>query len=179
MLNINSYIEKKAEKLMQDSNCYSVPVKVEKCAKSLGIKLKPLDLDEDVAGFLLFKENIVHIGYNRKNVPHRIRFTIAHELGHYILHEKDSKLFVDKSEKVLYRDGKSSTGELMKERDANAFAAALLMPQKLILEEAEKYKHETKNKFISLLAKKFKVSAQAITIRLTNLGLIDYDAFAS
>ena len=74
-----------------------------------------------------------------------MRFTIAHELAHYILHTKETKLFVDKQ--VLYRDGKSSTGEILQEREANAFAASLIMPGKLITEEVEKLKHENKDKF--------------------------------
>jgi Zn-dependent peptidase ImmA (M78 family) len=180
MVNVNSFIEQKSERLLIDSKCYSAPIKIEDCAKYLGIKLEALELDDDVAGFLLLKDsNTVNIGYNKNNAPQRRRFTIAHEIAHYILHANDSKIFVDKEEKLLYRDGKSSTGELVKEREANAFAAALLMPQKLLIEEVEKHKLETKEKFISSLAKTFKVSEQAITIRLTNLGLIDYSAFAS
>lgn len=177
---INSFIEQKSEKLLIDSKCYSAPVIIEKCAKHLGINLESLELDDDVAGFLLLKDNnVANIGYNKNHVLNRRRFTIAHEIAHYILHAKNSKLFVDKEEKVLYRDGNSSTGELVQEREANAFAAALLMPQKLILQEVEKYKRESTEKFISSLAKTFKVSQQAITIRLTNLGVIDYSAFAS
>jgi Zn-dependent peptidase ImmA (M78 family) len=180
MININPYIEQKSEKLLIDSNCYAVPVSIENCAKHLGIKIKPLELDEDVAGFLLLQDDkTIHIGYNKSNPKTRIRFTIAHEIGHCIMHAKDSKLFVDKTEKILYRDGNSSTGESIQEREANAFAAAILMPQKLIIQELEKHKNETNINFISSLAKKFKVSDQAITIRLTNLGLIDYNAFAS
>lgn len=180
MSTINSLIEQKAEKLLIESKSYSTPVKIKDCAKHLGIILKPIELDADVSGFLLLKDdNTIHIGYNKSNPTNRIRFTIAHEIGHFVLHAKDSKLFVDKEEKVLYRDGNSSTGELLKEKEANAFAAALLMPERLLRQEIEKHKDETKEKSIATLAKKFIVSEQAITIRLTNLGFIDYSAFAS
>jgi len=178
MYSVNSYIEQKSEKLLVESKCYRVPIPIENCAKYLDIKLEPLELDENVAGFLLLKDDkVVHIGYNKSNPKNRIRFTIAHEIGHYLLHAKDSTLFVDKE--VLYRDVNSSTGELLREREANAFAASLLMPQKLITQEVDKHKKEPTDKLISQLAKKFKVSQQAITIRLSNLGVIDYDAFAS
>src|SRR5262245_12340133 len=149
MTNTNSFIEQRTEKLLIDSNCYSTPIDIKDCAKHLGIKLEALELDDDVAGFLVLKDNgDVNIGYNKNHSPHRIRFTIAHELAHYILHAKDTKLFVDKEEKVLYRDSNSSTGEYFMEREANAFAAALLMPQKLLIKEVEKHKTETKEKFI-------------------------------
>lgn len=180
MTTINSLIEQKAEKLLLESKSYSAPINVKECAKHLGVILEKIELDADVSGFLLLKDdNTIHIGYNKSNPSNRIRFTIAHEIGHLILHAKDSKLFVDKEEKMIYRDGNSSTGELLKEREANAFAAALLMPAKLLRQEIEKHKEETKEKSISAIAKKFLVSEQAITIRLTNLGLIDYSAFAS
>jgi len=58
-------------------------------------------------------------------------------------HDKDSKLCVDKTEKILYRDGNPSSGEQIQEREANAFVAATLMPQKLIIQRLEKHKNET------------------------------------
>lgn len=179
MLNVNVYLEEKAERLLFDSECYSIPIKIEKCAEHLNIELKALELDGDVSGFILMKGKSAHIGYNKNDSKQRRRFTIAHEIAHYLLHAKDSNLFIDKTEKILYRDVNSSTGEILKEREANAFAASLIMPQKLIIQEVEKIKNENKESFILKLAKKFDVSVQAITIRLTNLGLIDYSAFAS
>ncbi len=179
MININPYLEDKAEKLLVESGNFSVPVRIEECAKHLNIQLKSLELDEDVSGFLVIKaDNEVSIGYNKKNSKPRVRFTIAHELGHFILHSKSSKLFVDKAEKILYRNSNSSTGELLQEREANAFAAILLMPQKLIIQEVEKLVFKSETQFIKDLANKFKVSEQAMTIRLTNLGIIDYDTFS-
>jgi Zn-dependent peptidase ImmA (M78 family) len=174
-----NYIEEKATKLLHDANCFSAPVKVDKCAAFLNIELKPLKLDDDVSGFLLMNGRAVHIGYNESENKKRIRFTIAHEIAHYLLHEKKSTLFIDKSEKVLFRNLSSSTGEISHEREANAFAAALLMPKKLILQEIQKVKTDNKEVFIQKLSKKFDVSEQAITIRLNNLELIDYDAFSS
>jgi Zn-dependent peptidase ImmA (M78 family) len=180
MVNINSLIEQRAEKLLIDSNSCSIPVQLTACAKYLGITVKNVELDADVSGFLLLKDDSTsHIGINKSDPANRRRFTLAHEIAHFVLHAKDSKLFVDKDEKVLYRDANSSTGELAKEKEANAFAAALLMPEKMLREEINNQKEEAKKKFITNLAKKFQVSEQAITIRLTNLGLIDYFAFAS
>jgi Zn-dependent peptidase ImmA (M78 family) len=179
MLSGNFYLEEKTERLLNDSNAFSIPVNLNKCIEYLNIQINSLELDEDVSGFLLLKEKKVHIGYNKSNSRQRQRFTIAHEIAHYILHVKNSKLFVDKTQKVLYRDLKSSTGEILQEREANAFAASLLMPQKLLIQELKKQKSESSKSFVLKLAKKFDVSEQAITIRLTNLGLIDYSELAS
>ncbi|WP_460881211.1 ImmA/IrrE family metallo-endopeptidase [Pontibacter rugosus] len=77
------------------------------------------------------------MGYNPVESVVRQRFTIAHELGHFVLHQKYSELFIDK-EKPLFRNQESSTGEHKREKEANAFAAAILMPQFLIFQEATK-----------------------------------------
>ena len=178
MTNINSYIEEKAERLLIESDCYLVPVDVEKCAAHLKVEIQTLDLEDNVSGFFVMKGESAYIGYNKTNPPNRVRFTLAHELGHYFLHAKDTPIFIDKNGQIN-RDHNSSTGELLIEREANAFAAALLMPEKLIREEVAKMKDVDEVSFISNLAMLFKVSDQAMTIRLTNLGLIDYNDFTA
>lgn len=52
----------------------------------------------------------------------RRRFAIAHELGHWFLHEKESQVFVCTAEQM--RDYKGSPVEV----EANLFASELLMP---------------------------------------------------
>ena len=101
--------------------------------------------------------------------PKRQRFTIAHELGHLRLHSKDQPVFIDKAPKVMYRNNASATGEIHKEREANAFAAALLMPKDLIANVIENCKCGGDDA-VKYLAKEFKVSDQAMSFRLSNLG---------
>lgn len=174
---VNQYIEQKAEQLLTDAGLYAAPVAVFEAATFLNIKIEELDLEEDVSGFYVIKDKSAHIGYNKSNPPVRIRFTIAHELGHYLLHAKQNPLFIDKP---YNRNANSSTGKNVLEREANAFAAALLMPEKLINEYIDKFGANTIDQvIIRELARNFEVSEQAMTIRLTNLGLIDYYAFAS
>lgn len=55
--------------------------------------------------------------------PGRIRFTIAHELGHYILHRRQHPIRCDEAAMTTHAHGGKSI-----EAEANAFAAALLMP---------------------------------------------------
>lgn len=175
---LNIYIEEKAERLLHDSKCYSIPVNVNAVSDFLGIKVKAVELEEEVSGFCVINGSFIHIGFNKNDPAVRIRFTIAHELGHVLLHAKDNPVFIDKVKK-FDRNVNSSTGQLQIEREANAFAAALLMPRGLLTAEINSNMNETNKSFISLLANKFGVSDQAMTIRLTNLGLIDYYAFAS
>jgi len=64
-------------------------------------------------------------------------FTIAHEIGHFILHHGESDLFIDTTY-VAFRDSESTKGENRAEIQANQFAAALLMPA-LFIEQERNY----------------------------------------
>jgi Zn-dependent peptidase ImmA (M78 family) len=171
------HIEEKAEKVLQDAACFSAPVDVSMCALSLKIKLNGVDLNDEVSGLFVIKDKMAHVGYNKSHHVHRQRFTIAHEIGHFLLHSRDTFLFVDKEEKILYRDRESSSGEYQKEREANAFAAALLMPKKLLLQHIFDFDNSKGESLQKYLSEKFNVSETAMTIRLTNLGLIDFGLF--
>ena len=78
----------------------------------------------------------------------------------------------------MFRDNTSSTGEYLKEREANSFAAALLMPRKSVEEKAAEYNTEIAEDLIYALARDFNVSNQAMQIRLANLGIVDYDSLS-
>lgn len=161
-------IEKQAEKILKENNCFAVPINVEGLVVNIGVKLDKVEFDDDVSGLFVLKNNKPFILYNATQSRNRTRFTIAHELGHYILHSKDRPLFIDKK-KVLYRDNNSSTGEVLMEREANAFAASLLMPRNLIQNELDKMVSQEED-VIQYLADEFQVSTQAMSFRLSNLG---------
>ncbi len=164
-----SYIEKKTEDILIDNNFFKTGFDVENLAKKLKIDVIPEKLDNDVSGLFVRINDKPVISYNKnENNLGRKRFTIAHELGHYILHS-DKPLFIDKNPKIMFRNSASSSGEQLQEREANHFAAALLMPIKLIKEEIENAPDNVINP-IEYLAKIFKVSEQAMTFRLANLG---------
>ncbi|MGJ8592203.1 MAG: ImmA/IrrE family metallo-endopeptidase [Aquaticitalea sp.] len=142
-------------------------------AKKLKVELESTDFNDKVSGLFVMKHDTPYIAFNSNHSKKRRRFTIAHELGHFILHSKSKSLFVDKNKSVMYRNSDSSSGEFLKEREANAFAAALLMPRKLIEEEIKSINDE---RIINDLADKFDVSTQAISFRLSNLGY-DFGVF--
>jgi Zn-dependent peptidase ImmA (M78 family) len=84
-------------------------------------------------------------------------------------------MFIDKKEFKLFRNEQSSRREHKMELEANAFAAALLMPKELFISEIGKYKidlsDDDEDDAISKLAKKFEVSFTAMTYRIDNLNL--------
>lgn len=181
-------IEEIAVTILQKTNCYpaeieelkgGVGINVKKVVKAMNIALKEYDFGDDVSGVLLIDNKKVTIGYTNKNRPPRQRFTIAHELGHYILGHQKQSIFIDTPEKyfTLFRNAYSTTGEDPQEREANAFAASLLMPRNLVIKVAISFYQEgiSKNEDFDLvdkLATRFNVSKLAMSIRLTNLDLL-------
>ncbi|WP_282160377.1 ImmA/IrrE family metallo-endopeptidase [Ulvibacterium marinum] len=172
-----SIIEQKASKLLDSLGIRYTPIPIKKIVKELSIKLNAYDLGNEVSGALVIENDNARIGYNPSESEVRQRFTIAHELGHYILHkgEKKDGLFVD-NVKVMFRRQNSTVRELKQEREANAFAASILMPIDLIEKEFDNLYEEgdflTDDKMVKSLASTFKVSAIAMTYRLINLGYI-------
>jgi len=165
-------IEKKAATLLHQCGALQVPVAVEKVVRHLGLVAQAQVL-ADVSGVLVVENGRGVIGYNTAHSSVRQRFTLAHEVGHYVLHAGGTgqKLFVDKS--VFKRDEGSSKGELKEEIEANQFAAALLMPADLVRSEVARLGLDLEDEdAVVTLAKRFNVSTTAMYFRLENIGLI-------
>lgn len=163
-------IESEAQKLLQKLGVVKLPVALRRLAKKLGamVRYEPYPEDEQGLSGILFREgDKTIIGVNALHAKTRRRFTIAHEIGHMVLHKQDA-LFVDGSFLVHKRDRKSSQATDLKEIQANQFAAALLMPQDL-LEKRVKKEYLLSLKSVIELASEFGVSTEAMTFRLTNL----------
>ena len=88
---------------------------------------------------------------------HRRRFTIAHEIGHFVLHPR--RLAPE-------RGGGGNAAWQAQEREADQFAAELLMPEHLVREAVV-----TQGPDVDRLAGRFEVSRQAMQVRLRRLGL--------
>jgi Zn-dependent peptidase ImmA (M78 family) len=112
------------------------------------------------------------IGVNSSHPIQRQRFTIAHEIGHLLLHA-DEKLHVDKNFPIGLRDATSGKSVNENEIEANQFAAALLMPRDLIAEDIKPFIGKDVLLAIRKLAKKYKVSEQAMSIRLSSLHYVE------
>ena len=121
------------------------------------------------------KNGVAVIILNLNHHPNRRRFTLAHEIGHHLLHKSylANNVHVDKIV-LLPRNFVSSQAKDIKEIQANAFAAELLMPEV----ELRRYRAVDLNDDDLLygLAKKLKVSVTALTYRLNNLGMMESSA---
>lgn len=164
-------LERRAAELLRAHDLYGAPVDVEALAEREGITVSYERFRPDMSGMLVREPGeAVVIGVNSRQSPRRQRFTVAHELGHYVLHKGD--LIVDTGARVNFRDERSATATVREEREANAFAAALLMPDELV-EKAVAAAHGKASRPRALatsLALEFNVSEEAIGYRLLNLG---------
>ena len=122
-----------------------------------------------MSGLIKQKSNteIPVIAYNKNDSEHRIRFTIAHEIGHFILHT-NNKIFVDSS-RIYFRNQVSSKATDIKEIQANKFASELLVPKKFLLRDLEALTSKGINSLkliIKILSNKYNVSEESMSIRL-------------
>lgn len=163
--------DREARALIARLSLTGPPVDVEAVARLLGVSVEQADLGEDVSGVLIRKDNLSVIGVNMAHHPNRQRFTIAHELGHFRLHQGGT--FIDKGLYVTFRDAESGSGTIRQEREANQFAAALLMPASWLTEAFRNHPFDLGDEdALSALSRQFEVSTQALSFRLQNLKLL-------
>jgi Zn-dependent peptidase ImmA (M78 family) len=178
-------VRRKHIRLLVDDLLYkcrvqSPPVPIESIARALGAEVRFQHGDDELSGFLFrdHKQQKAVIGVNSTHHENRQRFTIAHEIGHFLLHEWEG-VHVDGSDRAFQikrRDEKSSTGTDIDEQEANLFAAELLMPAKFLKTDLLKIKKldllDDNLGSFARLAERYEVSTQALTFRLAYLGYV-------
>ena len=160
-------IDQQTSELLRSFGLFSAPVDVQAVATRLGARVVFADLDDEVSGFLLLERKLITIAVNKSHHFNRQRFTIAHECGHLYLHaDHGDQIWVDKQTTLFYRDSNASSGEQRAEIQANQFAAGLLMPEQLLLDNLVS---EMREADVYQLALKFQVSEQSMLLRLGSL----------
>ncbi|MFC7048598.1 ImmA/IrrE family metallo-endopeptidase [Emcibacter nanhaiensis] len=141
------------------------PVDVNGLARALGIEVNYAYLGKDVSGMIeRTNTGSYRITVNENDPRTRQRFTIAHELGHFIYHKDKMGEGIDDDR--MYRStnvGKYHNTNIgpREETQANKFAASLLMPMDII--------NQLKSDGINdcgMLADMLDVSKHAMCIRL-------------
>jgi Zn-dependent peptidase ImmA (M78 family) len=150
--------EKEAIRLLNESGIYEPPVNPVEIARSIGVQVRFVTFSgesEGVAGLYNPADDAILVNQGEAGV--RQTFTIAHELGHKVLHQEWAK---SEAYKVLWRDPKRQTKDRW-EQEANAFAANLLMPRQMV----DAYRTFP----VTVIAKIFAVSEAVAGYRLKNL----------
>jgi Zn-dependent peptidase ImmA (M78 family) len=138
----------------------TAPVQVVPIAKELGLNVFSVDWDDNISGMIMRDSERggpsgFAIYVNRKHASVRRRFTIAHEIAHFVLHR--SLIGDGVQDDALYRSKLSSAVET----EANRYAADLLMPWNLINQEVANGRNT-----VDELAVAFDVSKSSMSIRL-------------
>lgn len=177
-------IQQIALELLEKNGVLQPPVPVERIAKTLDLvilkqRLVPKQKTEasEISGFLFSQGGKVVIGVNASQPTARQRFTIAHELGHFLLHnmtQKKDEIHVDRSFELRFRDDRSRQGTDVDEREANLFAAELLMPRHFLTKDLSELNEVDwiNDDFTKELADRYGTSSQAMLFRLANLGYV-------
>lgn len=125
------FLERQAEQLLKDESLLELPVDLEALAQTRQILIQAMDsAEEGVSGMLLRHGDTFGILYStRIPNPGFQRFSIAHELGHYFIDGHLDQIPFDGNMHSSRADFVSSDRY---EREADHFAACLLMPTTLI-----------------------------------------------
>lgn len=138
------------------------PVKLGDLAKELGLVVVRSTLGSRISGQIMPSSSApagFEIKLNRYDSPERQRFTLAHEIAHYLLHRD----FIGNGvfDNVLYRSNLSSR----KEVEANKLAADIIMPRSLVRADFAR-KNGGELDIVKELATLFRVSEPAMRVRL-------------
>ncbi|CDZ60115.1 Ribosomal protein L22 [Neorhizobium galegae bv. orientalis] len=147
-----------------NSHLTDIPVKLGALARALGVEVTAATLSPGISGEIRRiangdGEGVYQIRINRHEKKERQRFTLAHEIAHFLLHR--DKIGDGLYDDVLYRSKLSNHLEY----EANRLAAEIVMPAAAVkdISKDAQYIDDEKVEEISNL---FGVSKEAMTIRL-------------
>jgi Zn-dependent peptidase ImmA (M78 family) len=175
--------ETEATSLLARLGVTSTPTPVEEIAARLKIDIYYERFPAETSSVLIRQaDGTSVIGVNSRHAPRRQRFSLAHELGHAVMHvgrtvAPEGEAFISKPLEILFRDDVAQRGTDQREIEANAFAAALLMPEPLVRQRFrtlwDRQPSHNIDRVVAELADDFDVSSQAMRFRLVNCGLAD------
>jgi hypothetical protein len=141
----------------------SLPVRVGELAKELGLKVTRTPLSPRFSGLIKPSNETpsnFEIKVNKYESAERQRFTVAHEIAHFLLHRNE--IGAGLVDSVMYR----STLTSHKETEANRLAADIVMPAHAVTQELRKRGGKATDDVVNELAEVFRVSVPAMRVRL-------------
>lgn len=165
-------------RILEENNITEPPINVVKIAGSMGFRVFTVEFtDNKVMGAIAdFKSPLKQfdneqrvIAVDKNSYATRKIFTIAHEIGHFVMHCGESNDFFERD---LYDTEKDMRTPI--EKDADKFAACLLMPKDMFMgfvANSPYYKTRDKENLLQEICKKFIVSKTAAQLRLREVGM--------
>lgn len=139
------------------------PVRLTAMAGHLGVPVFLSTLSPAISGLIEPDESSrsgFRIRLNRHESSERQRFTLAHEIAHFLLHRQ--LIGGGVVDDTMYRSALSSRREI----EANKLAADLCMPWELVRRERAKLSNLDGEDLVNEMARVFRVSKAAMRIRL-------------
>lgn len=141
------------------------PVDVHAMASEIGLRIEERMLPDSISG-KISKDwwGDYTITVNDRHSATRQRFTVAHEIAHYILHRDLIENGIVDNE--MYRDHRIGDE---REYQANSYAASILMPHWLVRKAWMKGLRDARS-----IARAFDVSTAVAEIRIKELGCANW-----
>lgn len=153
-----------ARELLDRCRIHEPHVELSDIARKLRVRLIEWEFPDSLSALIVeVDEGDYVIGVNRGHPRNRKRFSVAHELGHAVLRHRAGYYL----EFFDAEFGEPPNFRYADEREANSFAAGLLMDERWLRED---WAAGTKN--VPQLARRYRVSEEAMSFRLMNLGLV-------
>ena len=160
-----------------------IPVNIEEKIRKNNIELNKycFDLKDNILGEIIKENGKFLINIQARDHYYRKRFTMGHELAHFIKHKEligdgvDDGKVGNKLYRTIYRKNDKITSK--EEVEANHYSAELLIPNKLANFIYQNFFKDIKKEdsldidinFLEFLSKKFQVSTAVVSFRIKNL----------
>lgn len=152
----------RAHEVLLMAKVKEAPVPVEQIAELLDFSVLRFPFPDTTSGLTYIEHGVKSIGVNSNHAETRQRFSIAHELGHYLHGHEDydhGKTHIE--DRPTWMDPQNR-----QEVEADEFAAELLMPEHFLRQDLATFGLD-----VLALAGRYRVSEQAMWIQLVNLKL--------
>lgn len=143
-------------------------VSIEDIIYALNIPLKYTKLSNCEGRIIHSEGKSLIVVNNNTSFQTRRDFTLAHELGHFLMHRHDMNHHIDDSTTMSWFDDKNNAKASKQEIEANIFASEILLPSHLFKKEVECKKFSPE--LIRFISDKFKVSRSSVIYRFLELG---------
>jgi Zn-dependent peptidase ImmA (M78 family) len=179
----HAIIQQKALQVLEEYQIKKIPIDPKLIAQKANIQVEAKnDTGEGVSGMLLRSGNNFGILYSTYlNNPGFENFCIAHELGHYFLAQHHEQIF--KTGNIHISKAEFTTSDPI-EREADTFAASLLMPETFFMDQMIQYEKgldciESMAKLcntslISTAIRYAELSQDKVVVIVSTNGIIDY-----
>ena len=184
-------LEELSDTFLQKLSRKILPIPIEEIIElDCGLILEKISLEENILGKIIFDSKKIQVDKSLEDASGRNRFTLAHELAHWILHKDlilsdtnyyQTSMFDNNQHQYVCKKQTKPNSKKREEWQADYFAACLLMPKDLVYENYKKITGSTKPQSFSYkncvkkLSDIFQVSQESMKIRLKELNLFVND----